>query len=445
VVRVLASLETPIHVIKEQGYLEIRGGRKLEGEVHVSGAKNSALAILAASLLCADELVVHNVPRLRDIAKMCEVMESVGVCVKRQANSMSVDAGTLTSAAPRADAAAALRASFLVLGPLLARLHRADVALPGGCAIGSRPVDLHIRGLQQLGATVEVRDGCVQARAPAGGLVGAHLRLDYPSVGATETLMMAAVLAEGETVIANCAREPEVEDLARFLASMGARIAGAGTDKLVVQGVPTLYGGEFTVIPDRIEAGTFLVAAAMTRSDLEVGPVVPRHMAPVLAKLEACGCQVTSLGDERLRIRATSPPRAVDITTLPYPGFPTDMQPQFMALLTQARDPSVIRETVFEGRMAHAQQLAKMGASLSVEGSTAYLMGTAGSGRALSGCRLKGSDLRGTAALALAGLAAEGTTTLEGLKHLVRGYEDFDEKLRSIGADVRRVQLPGDD
>eukprot|EP00238_Polyblepharides_amylifera_P000342 CAMPEP_0196573300 /NCGR_PEP_ID=MMETSP1081-20130531/3226_1 /TAXON_ID=36882 /ORGANISM="Pyramimonas amylifera, Strain CCMP720" /LENGTH=385 /DNA_ID=CAMNT_0041890959 /DNA_START=346 /DNA_END=1503 /DNA_ORIENTATION=+ len=381
---------------------------------------------------------------------MTEVLESVGVKVNREVNalhspSLVVDASQLSCCAPGQAPVQSLRASFLVLGPLLARLHEARVPLPGGCAIGARPVDLHIRGLQALGAKVEVRNGVVHASAhgtPEGGLRGGKVYLDYPSVGATETILMAAVLAKGETVIENCAQEPEVEDLADFLISMGAKITGAGSKTIVIQGVRRLRSTDFTVIPDRIEAGTFLIAAAITSSSLTVGPIIPRHLTPIISKLEEAGCQLNLRGDSIELIPATVL-RATNVTTLPYPGFPTDMQAQFMALMATAEGSSIVRETVFEGRMSHAQELQRLGANITVAGSAAYVTGLRGSGERLSGCTVSGSDLRGTAALALAGLAAEGVTVVEGLKHLVRGYEGFDVKLRGVGAKVRKIpKLP---
>jgi len=428
--------------VDESGVLQVKGGKRLEGVIPVGGAKNSALALLAGSLLCPGELVLHNVPKLRDILKMFDVLESVGASVSLSDGSVVLDASQLTSGNPKPEAVQELRASFLVLGPLVARLGEATVSLPGGCAIGARPVDIHLKGLEMLGATVEVTDdGFVRATAPMSSsgsrrLQGANMRLKFPSVGATETLMMAASLAEGETVIENAAQEPEIVDLADLLNSMGARIQGAGTATMVITGVETLHPCEFTTIPDRIEAGTFLCAAAITASPLSVGPIVPAHMLPIFNTLEAMGCKVNMEGDHAVLVPAKAPLLPVDIVTLPYPGFPTDMQPQFVALLATAAGPSTVRETVFEGRMECARQMTKFGCDIKVEDSSAYIQGGAG---LRGGCRVEGTDLRATAALALAGLAAEGETLVGGLKHLVRGYEGFEVKLQRVGADIRRI------
>jgi len=441
----------------------------------VSGAKNSALALLAASLLCDGEVCIRRVPaRLRDVTLMRQVLESVGARVQagapgapgaqgaEEGHAFCVDARALTSARPDAAAVRSLRASILTLAPLLARVGEAEVALPGGCAIGARPVDLHVRGLRALGAEVEVSGGTVRARAPAGGrLRGARVYLDFPSVGATETVLMAAALAEGTTLIENAAQEPEVEDLADFLNAAGGHVAGAGTSTLEIRGAPSLGGCEFTVIPDRIEAGTFLTAAALTYSAVSVAPVMPNHLTAVLAKLEATGCQVGLDGPMRLRL--VPPPggellRAADVTSLPYPGFPTDMQPQFTALLAGAQGSALVRETVFENRLGHAAELGRMGAQLRQDGSAvmvegrppARVPGQSGGGGAggahsgLWGASVSARNLREGAALTLAGLAAEGETLVTGVEHIDRGYEGFDEKLRALGADVARLEAgPG--
>ena len=442
--------------------LRVRGGARLEGCAPVSGAKNSALALLAASLLCDGEVALRHVPvRLRDVQLLGRVLESVGALVRTEGGAagegtIAVDARALSGAPPDAAAVRGMRASILTLAPLLARVGEAEVALPGGCAIGARPVDLHVRGLRALGAEVEVRGGVVVARAPAGGrLRGARVYLDFPSVGATETVLMAAVLAEGTTLIENAAQEPEVEDLAGFLNAMGAHVAGAGTSTLEIRGVPRLGGCEYTVIPDRIEAGTFLTAAAMTYSAISVAPVMPNHLTAVLAKLEATGCQVGLDGPMRLRL--VPPPqgelRVTDVTTLPYPGFPTDMQPQFTALLAGARGAALVRETVFENRLGHVAELGRMGAHLRQDGSAVLVEGRGrgvGGGcdvSALSGlwgANVAARNLREGAALTLAGLAADGETLVGGVEHIDRGYEGFDEKLRALGADVTRLEAgPG--
>ena len=446
--------------------LRVRGGARLEGCAPVSGAKNSALALLAASLLCDGEVALRHVPvRLRDVQLLGRVLESVGALVRTEGGAagegaIAVDARALSGAPPDAAAVRGMRASILTLAPLLARVGEAEVALPGGCAIGARPVDLHVRGLRALGAEVEVRGGVVVARAPAGGrLRGARVYLDFPSVGATETVLMAAVLAEGTTLIENAAQEPEVEDLAGFLNAMGAHVAGAGTSTLEIRGAQRLGGCEYTVIPDRIEAGTFLTAAAMTYSAISVAPVMPNHLTAVLAKLEATGCQVGLDGPMRLRL--VPPPqgelRATDVTTLPYPGFPTDMQPQFTALLAGARGAALVRETVFENRLGHVAELGRMGAHLRQDGSAVLVEGRGRGGgvgvgggcdvSALSGlwgANVAARNLREGAALTLAGLAADGETLVGGVEHIDRGYEGFDEKLRALGADVTRLEAgPG--
>ncbi|KAK3262863.1 hypothetical protein CYMTET_28306 [Cymbomonas tetramitiformis] len=431
--------------LSERTMLQIHGGKRLEGEVKVSGAKNAALAIQAGCLLCEQPMVLHNVPDLVDVANMGEVLQSVGASVERDghdSNSLVLNCSELTSSSPSLESVVKLRASFLVIGPLLARNGETSVPLPGGCAIGARPVNLHIRGLEALGAKVEVKDGVVHATVgPEGTLRGSRVYLEYPSVGATETVIMAAVVAEGETVIENVAQEPEIVDLANFLVSVGARIRGAGTKVITIQGVRSLHGGEYTVIPDRVEAGTLLVSAAITYSNLWLSSIVPAHLTSIVTKLEETGCQIKFKDDNRLELIPPPELLSTDIRTLPYPGFPTDMQAQFMALLTVAKGPSVVQETVFEGRMAHALELQQMGARLSVAESTAFLEGIQEDHGGLQGASVAGSDLRGTAALVLAGLAAEGITKVQGLQHLDRGYDKLDQKLRSIGASVERISM----
>lgn len=467
-----SPLLRPTHVARNQRpkeALEVRGGSVLQGHARISGAKNSALAVLAGTLLCSTTSVLRMVPELRDIKRMCDVLESIGAKVDVEIDdrrtgggaSLTVDASRIHNPAPAEDAVRSLRASFFVLGPLLARLKEAVVPLPGGCDIGARPVDLHVRGLEALGAHIEIKHGCVHATTR--GLVGAKIYMDYPSVGATETLMMAAALAEGETTIENVAQEPEVVDLANYLVSMGACVRGAGTNCITINGVKKLHETEFAVIPDRIEAGTFLVAGAITHSTITLSPVIPRHLTAVIAKLHSIGCKVSLEGPDCVRLTPAEVLRPADITTMPFPGFPTDMQPQFMALLTQSNGTSVVRETVFENRMKHVQELQRLGAHIKLSGSHAVVDGghhdpgamlerqaavIEVTGRrdvgalSLWGTHVKASDLRAGAALLLAGLAAEGTTTIEGLHHMDRGYERLDEKLRLLGADVKRVVLP---
>ncbi|MEL6814242.1 MAG: UDP-N-acetylglucosamine 1-carboxyvinyltransferase [Cyanobacteria bacterium J06598_3] len=426
------STTAPVSVI------EIWGGEKLSGHIPVSGAKNSALVVLGGALLCSQTCRIRNIPELMDIGRMASVLEALGLKVSREGSMLDVDGTHVSHSKAPYDIVSKLRASFFVIGPLLARLGVARVPLPGGCAIGARPVELHIRGLQALGAHVHMDHGVVHAYVPGarGKLKGAKIYLDYPSVGATETLMMAATLAEGETIIENAAREPEVVDLANFCRAMGAKIRGAGTNAITITGVPSLHATDYSIIPDRIEAGTFLVAGALTRSDITVGPVDPDHLTPLLAKLRETGTKVTLEGSN-IRVSPGEKIIATDVQTLPYPGFPTDMQAQFMALLTLAEGNSMVTETVFENRLQHVAEFNRMGADIKVKGDSAIVRGVSH----LSGAPVTGSDLRASAALAIAGLVAKGKTTLHGLHHLDRGYEKFEEKLTNVGARLRRIPL----
>ena len=415
--------------------LEIAGNRRLAGELRVSGAKNSALVLMAASLLTEDQLRLRNVPPLTDIQGMGEILASLGVTVRRGNDSLEMNGSGLNQSAPPYELVNSLRASFFCIGPLLARLGIARVPLPGGCQIGTRPVVEHVKGLKALGAQVTIDHGVVSAVVPGRGhrLKGGRIHLDCPSVGATETLMMAAALAEGETVIENAALEPEVVDLAGLLLAMGARVRGAGTPTITIVGVERLHGADYAVIPDRIEAGTFLLAAAITRSTLTVGPVIPDHLRAVLTKLEEAGCRLNIDGTS-VTISAEEI-QAVDLRTQPFPGFPTDLQAPFMSLLATAKGTSVITENIFENRLQHVAELQRMGAAIRVQGSTAFIEGVA----RLSGAPVQGSDLRASAAMVLAGLAAEGITTVQGLEYLDRGYADFEGKLNRVGASIRRV------
>ena len=422
-----------------ESVIEIWGGTPLSGHIPVSGAKNSALVVLGGTLLCSETCRIRNIPDLMDIGRMADVLVALGLEVNRTKNSLEIDGSTVSHSKAPYDIVSKLRASFFVIGPLLARLGVARVPLPGGCAIGARPVELHIRGLQALGAHVHMDHGVVHAYVPGarGKLKGAKIYLDYPSVGATETLMMAATLAEGETVIENAAQEPEVVDLANFCRAMGAKIRGAGTNTITITGVPKLHATDYSIIPDRIEAGTFLVAGALTRSEITVGPVDPDHLSPLLAKLRETGCKVEIEGRNTIRIAPGEQSVATDIQTLPYPGFPTDMQAQFMALLTLAEGNSMVTETVFENRLQHVAEFNRMGADIRIKGDCAIVRGV----EQLSGAPVTGSDLRASAALAIAGLAAKGKTTLYGLHHLDRGYEKFEEKLTNVGAKLRRIPI----
>ncbi|HBL10068.1 MAG TPA: UDP-N-acetylglucosamine 1-carboxyvinyltransferase, partial [Cyanobacteria bacterium UBA11162] len=418
--------------------LQIWGRASLKGHVKISGAKNSALAIMAGALLCPEDCRLRNVPSLVDIRRMGEILSSLGMKLERSGDTLDINARNLKQSQAPYELVSQLRASFFVIGPMLARLGVARVPLPGGCAIGARPVDLHVRGLQALGAEVHIDHGMVHAYVSGTGrnrLKGAKIYLDYPSVGATETLMMAATLAEGETTIENAAQEPEVIDLANFCRAMGAKIRGAGTNTIIISGVPSLHSVDYSIIPDRIEAGTFLVAGAITHSELTLSPVIPDHLTSVIAKLQKIGAKVISESSNCLRI-IPGELRASDIETLPYPGFPTDMQAPFMALLTLAEGDSVITETVFENRLGHVPELNRMGADIRVKGNHAIIRGVP----MLSGAPVVATDLRASAALVLAALAADGKTTIQGLHHLDRGYEKLEAKLQQLGAKLQRVR-----
>lgn len=425
---------------KESSVLHIWGKQPLSGRVKISGAKNSALAIMAGALLCPDDCRLRNIPALADITKMSQVLAALGVKVRRQGDTLEINASQLGSSKAPYELVSQLRASFFAIGSLVARLGTARVPLPGGCAIGARPVDLHVRGLQKLGARVRIEHGIVHADVSGGRLKGANIYLDYPSVGATETLMMAATLADGETIIENAAQEPEVLDLANFCRSMGAKIRGAGTNTITIVGVPRLHSTDYAIIPDRIEAGTFMVASAITQSELALSPVIPDHLTPVIAKLREIGSQVIQEGLNCLRV-IPQPLKATDIETLPYPGFPTDMQAQFMTLLTLSEGNSVITETVFENRLRHVAELNRMGANIRIKGQNAIIQGVP----FLSGAPVMATDLRASAALVLAGLAAEGMTIVKGLHHLDRGYDNLEGKLRKLGAKLERIQVSPED
>jgi UDP-N-acetylglucosamine 1-carboxyvinyltransferase len=422
-----------------QPRLEVRGGRRLSGEIRVSGAKNSALVLMAACLLTRDTLRLRNVPMLTDITAMGEILAALGVQVVRGGDAIELNGDHISRAAPPYELVNSLRASFFCIGPLLARMGMAQVPLPGGCQIGSRPVAEHVKGLKALGAQVTIEHGVVTAVVPGSGhrLSGGYIHLDCPSVGATETLMMAAVLADGETVIENAAQEPEVIDLAGLLTAMGARIRGAGTPTITIVGVQRLHGADYAVIPDRIEAATFLLAGAITRSEIVVGPVFSEHLGAVFAKLEEAGCRLES--DEHGLVRLLPGRiRAVDLTTQPFPGFPTDIQAPFMSLLATAEGTSFVVENIFENRLQHVAELQRMGASIRTSGNTACIEGVV----QLSGAPVRGTDLRASAAMVLAGLAADGVTTVRGLEFLDRGYADFEGKLNAVGASIVRVNDP---
>ena len=414
----------------------IRGGNPLLGSIRVSGAKNSALPCMAAAILTEDEVVLENIPQVRDIETERKLLVSMGAEVElgygRAQHRTSISCRVLSDPVAKYEIVKTMRASSLVLGPLIARTGLARVAMPGGCAIGGRPIDLHIKGLEAMGATITQEHGYLEARTDR--LKGAHIQFDKITVTGTEDLLMAAVRADGETVMENCAREPEVTDLAAMLVSMGAKIDGAGSSVIRVQGVDKLHGTRHRINPDRIEAGTFLLAGAITGGDLRVTQCNPAHLSSVIAKLQECGVRLEIEGDT-IRVRSEGNLRSADISTEEYPGFPTDMQAQYMALATQADGSSVVVENIFENRFMHVQELARMGANIKVDGRTATVRGKT----ALSSAAVMCSDLRASASLVLAAMVAEGETILDRVYHIDRGYERIEEKLRGVGAEIRRL------
>lgn len=412
--------------------LVVRGGSELKGAVKVSGAKNAVLPIIAATLLSDGNCTLQDIPCLADVSTICSVIERLGARVSRGDKEITVSVPDLKGVEAPYEYVRLMRASFLVMGPLLARAGKAVMPLPGGCAIGTRPIDLHLKGFKALGAKVVYGHGCIEAEA--NGLTGNRIYLDFPSVGATENLIMATCLARGNSIIENAAEEPEIVDLANFLNAMGARIKGAGTKVIRVEGVPRLGGAVHTVIPDRIEAGTFLTAAAITGGDVLVDNVICDHLKPVTAKLREAGVNVEEY-ENSVRVSGGGELRPVDIKTMPYPGFPTDMQAQLTAVLTMAKGTSVVTETVFENRFMHANELKRMGARIKIEGRTAIVQGVP----RLTGAPVKATDLRAGAALVVAGLAAEGETEIGNTYHVDRGYDRLEEKLIGLGADIKRT------
>ena len=415
----------------------IRGGNPLLGTIRVSGAKNSALPCMAAAILTEDEVVLENIPQVRDIETERKLLVSMGGEVElgygRAQHRTTISCRVLSHPVAEYEIVKTMRASSLVLGPLVARTGLGRVAMPGGCAIGGRPIDLHIKGLETMGATIIYEHGYIEARAER--LKGAHINFDKITVTGTEDLLMAAVLAEGETVLENCAREPEVTDLAALLTAMGAKIEGAGTSVIRVQGVDKLHGARHRINPDRIEAGTFLVAGAITGGDLCVANCNPAHLGAIIAKLEECGVRVDIVGRDSIRVRSEGNLKAADVSTEEYPGFPTDMQAQFMALATQAEGTSVVAENIFENRFMHVQELVRMGANIRVDGHTATVRGKS----PLSATAVMCSDLRASASLVLAAMVADGESILDRVYHMDRGYEHIEEKLRGVGAQIRRM------
>jgi UDP-N-acetylglucosamine 1-carboxyvinyltransferase len=412
--------------------ITVEGGRRLHGSITVSGAKNAVLPIISASLLSSGQCRISDVPDLADVGVINQVLEGLGAKLAWQGRDLIIDTAVLTSCEASDEMVRKMRASFLVMGPLLARMGKARVSIPGGCAIGTRPVGLHIKGFEALGASVRNEDDYVLAETS--GLKGARIYLDFPSVGATENLMMAASMAKGSTTIENAAEEPEIVDLANFINSMGGRVRGAGTKVIKIDGVTELSGCEHQVIPDRIEAGSFLVAAAMTGGELTVENVIPDHLKPVIMKLMEVGCAIEE-GESSLHITCGGQLQAADVRTLPYPGFPTDMQAQFMTLMTRAHGASVITETVFENRFMHAEELRRMGADIRINGRSAVVEGPS----RLQGAAVKASDLRAGMALIIAALAAEGVSEIGNVNMIDRGYENLVEKLQQAGAGIRRV------
>jgi UDP-N-acetylglucosamine 1-carboxyvinyltransferase len=420
--------------------LQIQGGTPLEGEVRISGAKNATLPILAAALLSEEPVVVGNVPHLQDVTTTIELIGRMGASVTiDERMRIEVDASSVKETSAPYELVKTMRASILVLGPLLARFGRADVSLPGGCAIGARPVNIHVAGLQAMGADITIENGYIRARASR--LKGARLMLDTVTVTGTENLMMAATLADGETIIENAAREPEVVDLANFLNSMGAKVQGAGTDKIVINGVQRLRGTKYEVLPDRIESGTYLVAGAITRGIVRIKNTRPDHLDAVTAKLREAGAKV-GIGDNWIEVDMRGRrPRSVDVRTAPYPAFPTDMQAQFAALNTVAEGVGTIIETIFENRFMHMLEMRRLGAEIRLEGNTAIIHGV----ERLTAAPVMATDLRASASLVLAGLVAEGRTDIERIYHIDRGYEAIEEKLLQLGAQIKRVPTRSED
>ncbi len=410
----------------------IQGGRKLQGEVSVSGSKNAALPVMTASLLTDGWNTFHNIPRLVDIKTIKKLLVNFGALMEGD-ETLRINAGNITSHEAPYNLVKTMRASILVLGPLVARLGRARVSLPGGCAIGARPVNLHVKALEQLGASIELRDGYLEAKAPR--LRGTTVYFDLATVTGTENIMMAATLARGTTVLENAAREPEVVNLADVLNGMGARISGAGTDVILIEGVDSLHCVEARVIPDRIEAGTYMIAAGLTAGDITIKGCDPGHLEALISKLRDTGMQITPVSGG-LKAVGDGNRKSVDIKTLPYPGFPTDLQAQMMALMALGNGLSVITETVFENRFMHVSELIRMGADVSVQGNSAIVKGVP----SLKGAPVMATDLRASASLILAGLAAEGTTELSRVYHLDRGYQEIERKLSLLGADIRRIK-----
>lgn len=411
----------------------IKGGNPLVGEVEIGGAKNAALAILAAAVMTDDTVLIENMPDVRDTNVMLQAMESIGVHVERvDRHTVKINARNVNGHVIEDDYIKKIRASYYLIGALLGKYKKAEVSLPGGCNIGSRPIDQHLKGFRALGAGVDIAHGMIIAQAEE--LVGNHIYLDLVSVGATINVMMAAVMAQGITIIENAAKEPHVVDVANFLNSMGANIKGAGTDVIRVKGVERLHGTEYAIIPDQIEAGTFMFAAAITKGDVTVKNVIPKHLESISAKLLEIGCEIEE-SDDAVRVVAAKPLTHTHVKTLPYPGFPTDMQPQITVTLALSSGTSIVTESIFENRFKYVDELTRMGANIKVEGNTAIINGVT----KYTGASITAPDLRAGAALVLAGLAAEGFSSVDDIRYIERGYEDFEVKLRSLGAQIEKV------
>ena len=416
----------------------IKGGNPLVGEVEIGGAKNAALPILAASTMTDETVYIENIPDVRDINVLMDAMENIGVLIKRtDRHRVTLNAGNISNVVLEDEALKKIRSSYYLVGALLGKYKHAEVVLPGGCDIGSRPIDQHIKGFRALGATVTIEHGLIKAKAEH--LVGNHIYMDVSSVGATINVMMAATMAEGMTIIENAAKEPHVVDLANFLNSMGANIKGAGTDVIRIKGVSKLHGTEYAVIPDQIEAGTFMFAAAVTKGDVTVKNVIPKHLESITAKLLEIGCEVEET-DDCIRVVASKPLQHTHVKTLPYPGFPTDMQPQIAVALALSEGTSIVTESIFENRFKYVDELTRMGASIKVEGNTAIITGV----EKYTGASISAPDLRAGAALVIAALAAEGASTVDDIKYIQRGYEDFHLKLQGLGAQIELVQTEKD-
>lgn len=412
----------------------VEGGNKLKGEVNISLAKNSVLPIIVASILSPNDVVIKNAPMLEDVIVLNDLLLEMDCSIETINNrDLKINTSNLKETSMNSDLIRKMRASFLIMGPMLSRFGKCKISMPGGCNIGSRPIDLHLKGFKLLGADIEIGHGFVEAKAKK--LKGNRIYLDFPSVGATENILMASVLAEGTTIIENAAEEPEIWDLANFLNSMGAKIHGAGVGKITIEGVDSLKGIEYKPIYDRVEAGTFMVAAAITKSKITINGAIEDHLRPTIEKLKECGVKFESLGKDTILVDGTEEKSPLDIKTLPYPGFPTDMQAQMMALLSLCKGSSIITETVFENRFMHVAELVRMGANIKIDGRTAIIEGV----DSLTGCDVKATDLRAGAAMILAGLVAHGRTEISDLYHIDRGYVDIEEKFRGLGANIYRL------